>query len=236
MKNIYVHFFTLVLVICFSFLIINYHEVSIYTVYYDANEDGNKGEDSSIGAISKTLEEYNNSDVVGFINIPGVYQSVIVQSLDNDFYLNHAIDKSYDYRGTVFLDYRVDINKSSKLLIYGHSSKYEELEFNFLQNYYSDASYYNKNKYIELITYEGKKRYEVFSVYVEVSDFSYMKTNFYGKSEYLTHINSFKEKSIYSSDVSLDSDDEILILQTCSTHSDYDNYEKKYLLVVARRV
>ena len=32
------------------------------------------------------------------------------------------------------------------------------------------------------------------------------------------------------------SNDEILILQTCSTHKDYHNYQKKYLLIILRRV
>ena len=31
-------------------------------------------------------------------------------------------------------------------------------------------------------------------------------------------------------------DDEILILQTCSTHDDYKDYSQKYLLIIARRV
>lgn len=233
MKNKYIHFFTFILVICFSFLVIYCNELSTYTLFYNDNEEIL---DVDINAISKRLNEYNNSDVVGILNIPGVYSNAIVQTFDNDFYLNHSLDKSYDYRGTVFLDYRVNIDRNSKLLVYGHSSKYEELDFNFLQNYYSDASYYNKNKFIEILTYEGKKRYEIFSVYVEVSDYTYMKTKFNSANEYLTHINKLKDKSIYPSDIKLSGDDDILILQTCSTHSDYDNYEKKYLLVIARRV
>ena len=63
-----------------------------------------------------------------------------------------------------------------------------------------------------------------------------METDFVSDDEYLSHIESLKKKSIYDDDVKLSSDDEILILQTCSTHRDYKNYENKYLLIVSRRV
>ena len=45
-----------------------------------------------------------------------------------------------------------------------------------------------------------------------------------------------KSKSMYDTGVEVTKDDEILILQTCSTHKDYHNYQKKYLLIILRRV
>ena len=36
--------------------------------------------------------------------------------------------------------------------------------------------------------------------------------------------------------IQLKEDDQILILKTCSHHKDYLDYEKKYLLIVSRRI
>ena len=49
-------------------------------------------------------------------------------------------------------------------------------------------------------------------------------------------INKLKNRSIYDEEIELTSNDEILILQTCSSLEKYRNYEKKYLLIILRRV
>ncbi len=56
------------------------------------------------------------------------------------------------------------------------------------------------------------------------------------EEEYLNHLKKLKSKSMYDTGVEVTKDDEILILQTCSTHKDYHNYQKKYLLIILRRV
>lgn len=89
---------------------------------------------------------------------------------------------------------------------------------------------------VDLTTSTTKKRYEIFSVYVEPTDYSYMNINFNSEEEYLNHLKKLKSKSMYDTGVEVTKDDEILILQTCSTHKDYHNYQKKYLLIILRRV
>ena len=54
--------------------------------------------------------------------------------------------------------------------------------------------------------------------------------------EYLNHLEKLKSKSMYDTGIEVTKDDEILILQTCSTNKDYRNYQKKYLLIILRRV
>ena len=112
---------------------------------------------------------------------------------------------------------------------------YNEYNLEGLEKFY-DKSFYDNNKKIELITDTTKKVYEVFSVYVEIIDFSYMNLDFDNDDEYLTHINKLKNRSIYDEEIELTSNDEILILQTCSSLKKYRNYEKKYLLIILRRV
>ncbi len=137
--------------------------------------------------------------------------------------------------GSIYLDYRVDIDSSKKLLIYGHNSSNIDMPFKILEEFY-DKDYYDKHKYIEITTSMTKKKYEIFSVYVETSDFSYMNINFASDEAYFNHLQKLKSKSMYETGVEVSSDDEILILQTCSEHPDYRNYAKKYLLIILRRV
>ena len=62
------------------------------------------------------------------------------------------------------------------------------------------------------------------------------KTDFSTDEEYLKHIQTLKSRSMYDTGVSISKSDETIILQTCSTHKDYSNYSKKYLLIVAKRI
>ena len=186
--------------------------------------------------INKLKIEYNNQDVVGVLEINNSDFIVpILQGDDNDYYLNHDIYGNKNYLGSIYLDYRVDIDTSKKLLIFGHNSYNIDAPFKILENFY-DKDYYDNHKYVEITTSKTKKRYEIFSVYVETDDFSYMRINFYDELDYINHLNKLKSKSIYDTGVELSSNDEILILQTCSYNLKYSDYSKKYLLIILRRI
>ena len=185
----------------------------------------------------KVRNKYNNNDIVGILsNSLDTLNEIVMQSTDNDYYLEHTIYHEYNWRGQTFLDYRNDINNSDKLIIYGHNSNYYNLPFKVLENYYN-KSYYDENKYLYLQTDLNKYKYEIFSVYVEVSDWEYYnKMKFNTKNEYYNHILKLKNKSMYDTNVSVNEDDKILIIQTCSTKKEYSNYENKFLLIIAKRV
>lgn len=186
--------------------------------------------------INNLRKEYNNEDIKGILEIDNTdYIVPVLQGNDNDYYLNHDAYGNRSGMGSIYLDYRVNIDTSKKLLIYGHNSSNIDMPFKILEEFY-DKDYYDNHKYVEITTSTTKKRYEIFSVYVETSDFSYMDVNFASDKDYLEHLTKLKEKSMYDTGVEVTSDDEILILQTCSTHKDYRNYQKKYLLIILRRV
>jgi len=185
--------------------------------------------------VTKLKSEYKNDDVVGTLEILNTnYKVPVVQGIDNDYYLNHLPNKQYSIMGSIFLDYRVDIDTSKKLLIYGHNSSTYNMPFEILENYY-DENYLNNHKYIEIKTTKKVRKYEIFSVFTETSDFSYMTVDFKNTS-YQKHLNNLKNKSIYNINVNLKEDSNILILQTCSTHKDYLKYKKKYLIIVLKEL
>lgn len=200
------------------------------------NNKDNKKSINYDAIINDLKNKYNNEDVVGILEIMNDGNKMpIAQTTNNDYYLNHGLDKKVNDKGSIFLDYRVDIDSSKKLLVYGHSSNNIYTEFNFLQEFY-DKEYYDTHRYLEITTNTTKKRYEIFSVYTETEDFSYMQTDFENESVYFSHLNELKNNSIYDTDIELSETDEILIIQTCSMHSDYAKYQNKYLLIISRRV
>lgn len=208
-----------------------------YYLNMDIERNDNVNNPINYGEIITNIRnEYDNDDIKGILEIENTdYIVPVLQSSDNDFYLNHDAYGNDNYMGAIYLDYRVDIDSSRKLLIYGHNSSNIDMPFKILEEFY-DKDYYDNHKYIDITTSTTKKRYEIFSVYVETSDFSYMNINFSSEDAYLEHLKKLKSKSMYDTGVEVTSSDEVLILQTCSEHKDYRNYQKKYLLIILRRV
>lgn len=228
-----------VITICSMILYIKNNNSNSY--YLNMNIESTDNNDESIPIdygkiISDVREKYNNDDVKGILEIENTdYIVPVMQSNDNDYYLNHDAYGNDNYMGSIYLDYRVSIDSSRKLLIYGHNSSNIDMPFKILEEFY-DKDYYDNHKYVWITTSTAKKKYEIFSIYVETKDFSYMNVNFASDKDYLEHITKLKEKSMYDTGVEVSSEDEVLILQTCSTHKDYSNYQRKYLLIILRRV
>ena len=240
MKKFNKKHFSFIIYFClviFSLIYIIYNKQQSNYLYVDHDISSNAVDSNYYNdIINNARNKYNNNEVVGILEIDNTnYIVPIMQADDNEYYLNHTPDGKQNPIGAVFLDYRVDIDSSKKLLIYGHNSSNIDMPFKILEEFY-DKNYYDNHKYIEITTSKVKKKYEIFSVYVETNDFSYMDITFNSDDEYLKHIEKLKSKSMYDTGLNLNSDDEILILQTCSEHPEYRNYQKKYLLIILRRV
>lgn len=187
--------------------------------------------------LNELKKQYNNDDIVGILTIENTsFNEIVMQSSDNDYYLEHTVYHEENWRGQTFLDYRVDINDSKKIIIYGHNSPNYSLPFEIFENYY-DSNYIKEHRYLYLQTDKELKVYEIFSVYVEVEDWGYYnEMSFINESEYYNHILELKNNSFYNTGIDITKDDEILIIQTCSTHRDYINYENKFLLIIGKKV
>ncbi len=182
-------------------------------------------------------EENDNSEIVGVLSIPGTsIDTPIVKHTDNEYYLDHDVKNEENVGGALYLDYRVDINSGRKNIIYGHNGDEElDLPFSELENYY-DVDFYNEHPYVLLEDVDGVGTYQIFSVFVETHETNYMYLNFKNDASWHEHLNYLKNKSLYDTNVDVDSTDDILILQTCSHNEEYLKYKDRYLLVVAKRV
>lgn len=202
-----------------------------YNEVYEVNANLNESDNE----YSKIKSDYNNDDLVGMIQIEGTdINEPVFQANDNDYYLTHNGHKEDDRLGALYLDYRCSFDTSKKKIIFGHNFVNANTPFKTLENYY-DKDYYINHKHIYLKNDNINQKYEIFSVYVETSDWSYMNESSENKEEWIQELNKMKNNSLYDTEVDVNEDDDILILQTCSTLEKYQKYEDKYLLIIAKK-
>ena len=184
--------------------------------------------------IDNLREYYQNNDIVGKLIIEGTgIDEPILKGSDNSHYLNHNAYGNYQAEGSVYEDYRTNVG-DKKTLIFGHSSPGWDVPFNELEKYY-DKSFYDNHKEIQIITEKGIYIYEIFSVHVETSDFSYMNIHI-DSDTFNEYLKKYQDRSFYKTTASVNDNDQILILQTCSNKSEYQGYNKKFLLVIAKKI
>lgn len=185
-------------------------------------------DESVENVILEYQKQFNNTDIIGEISIPNTNLQVpIAHTSDNEYYLNHLLDKSYNTLGSVFLDYRNDIT-DRKILIYGHNSKIAETEFGFLTNYVNE-DYYNNHSDIYIRTVDSVYHYKIFSVYIAIKDYRHVNLKF-DDAGYREHLNWIKRQALYDTGVSVSNED-ILVIQTC-----YYNPEGSFLIVAAKKI
>lgn len=189
--------------------------------------------EEKINKVLELREKYQNDDIVGNVMVDGTsIDEAVLKYKDNNYYLHHDNYGNYEINGSIFLDHRVNLN-DRKVLIFGHSSIYEDIPFNELEKYYS-YDFYKEHKYITLTTENDEYKYEIFSVYVETSDFTYMNLKI-DDDTYNRYLKDYKRKSLYDTGVGVADLDEVIILQTCSNDNKYHG-KKKYLLVIGKKI
>ena len=183
----------------------------------------------SIADVNVLKDTLKNQDIVGRLYIDKTDIDVpILQYSDNDYYLKHLPDGSYNIWGSVFLDYRNKIT-DKKLIIYGHSSNRVTTEFNSLYEYLN-KDYYNNHSDIYFDTKKGRYHYKIFSVYVASDNYTHVNLNL-NDNNYLKHINYIKNSSLYDTSVIVNSSDDIIILQTC-----HPTIRDAYIIVAGKKI
>ena len=85
-------------------------------------------------AIQSLKQEYQNEDIKAILSIENSdFYYPVVQSTDNDYYLTHNYQKEINALGAIYADYRINLENTNKILIYGHSSTKNQAPFNILQ-------------------------------------------------------------------------------------------------------
>lgn len=162
-----------------------------------------------------------NSDTIGWIRILGTdINYPVVQTTDNNFYLTHSFDKSYNRTGWIFADCTNLNLKNNQLdrntVIYGHNRQNDSM-FGTLSNTLKKEWRNNEeNQYINFSTLNRSMMWQVFSTYIIDSEDYYIKTSFASDMEYTEFLDTIKNRSTYNFNVNISKNDKILTLSTCT--------------------
>lgn len=165
-----------------------------------------------------------NQDVVGWITIDNTKVDYpIVQAEDNDTYLNQNFYHEQTRAGSIFMDYRNDIEDTNNknMIIYGHRMK-DGTMFQQLTKFL-DQSFVDEHTTFTLDTLYGEYDAEVFAVYQTMTDFDYIQTEFPGDASFTQFIEEVKQTSEIKTDVEVKESDNIVTLSTCDYRLDPDN-------------
>ena len=188
------------------------------TINVDENKDG--------------IEKYNidfenlrntNSDTIAWIKVNGTnIEYPVVKTTNNDYYMTHSFDKSYNSAGWVFMDYKDKFDGTdNNMVIYSHNRRDGSM-FGTLKNILTEEWQNNEENFIiPFITENEKQEYQVFSVYKIENEDYYITTNFSTENEFASFIDTIKSRSAKDFNVDVTSDDNILTLSTCADNNKY---------------
>jgi sortase B len=156
-----------------------------------------------------------NANTAGWITLPdSTIDYPVSYADDNDYYLHHLFDGTYNYSGTIFIDYRNAHGFTDKnTVIYGHNmtgSMFSTL------NKYADQEFYDSHKTFTLETPTALYRIDVVAGIQTTGTGNYVKLTFDTTDDFLNYVNSFVQESTFQSGVSVGASDQIVVLSTCS--------------------
>ena len=168
-----------------------------------------------------------NSDVKAWIKIEGTKINYpVVQGSDNDFYLNHMVNKKQNAAGSIFWDYENKTDFSDvNTILYGHHMKNGSM-FAGLQSYDSQ-DYYEVHPTGMLVLPNQKYEIHFVAAYVANVNDNAWQMDFSDQASIDKWINSAIKKSTFKSHYSVKPGDHFVTLSTCS----YEFDDARYILV-----
>lgn len=160
-----------------------------------------------------------NPDIVGWIYIEGTNINYpVVQGTDNNYYLKHLFDGSYNSSGCIFMDAACASDFSDPhSVIYGHHMKNKSM-FSGLMDY-KDQTFYDEHSVALLVTPSAYYKIQFFSGYVSDTWGNAWNLNF-NEYEFISWLNDIQRKSCFTSDYIPTSEDRIVTLSTCTYEFD----------------
>lgn len=239
-----------IIIVCTVILLVG--AVFLAKFFIDKNNDnGDVTQNSTTEPIETTepeprpdYSEYvaQNPETVGWITIPGTnINAPVLQTVDNDYYMNHNFEQESEYRGAIFMDYR---NNSTELdantIIYGHNS-YDGKVFSDLAQY-DDIEFYKEHPMIEFNTLDKYYQWKIYAVFITnqiaSEDNGYVFNFIYPHMEgpnFKGYVEELNKRTLYYTGVDIKDGDRILTLSSCCRNLDLSNYRAKTSIVVVAR-
>lgn len=234
-KKVVFSFLIAVSVLCFATIVF-----IVFNSYI-----GEKNEVVSSSNISSTVSEaplpenpinfeelqQTNSDIYAYIKIPGtVIDYPVVQATyeDDDFYLNHDLNKKYKFAGSIYSEKKNSKNFTDRnTVLYGHNM----LNGTMFQNLHKfrNKEFFEQNQYIYIYTPDHILTYKICAAY-KYDSRHLLNTIDYSDNtvfeDYLNYVKNPTSMMVNKREVDLNLGSKLLTLSTCI--GDEKNY--RYLV------
>lgn len=160
-----------------------------------------------------------NEDVIGWITVDSLDISYpIVRGEDNDEYLHHTFEKTYNFAGSIFMDYSNKPDFSDcHTIIYGHNMKDQSM-FGKLK-FIKEKELYKENPYFWIVTPEGKKRYKMFSAHVTAATGDTYTLFSGADQQFVDYMNKMvMESEVPLGEFAFTAEDKVVTLTTCTSN------------------
>ena len=250
-RNILLLFFSVLLFFSLSYTIYHYYTIwkndkdmkelanwvnDNNTIENTENQEIKNKNEGIIEKLNKLKKE--NNDLIGWLKIEDTnIDYPVVQTNNNNYYVNHNFKKDYSELGTIFLDMDCSITKpTSNFLIYGHRNKSDQM-FETLTKYKKE-DFYKKHKTFEFSTLEEVGEYKIISVFQsqiyyknqDVFKFYFFK-DAKNEEEFNYYIKNIKKLSMYEIEDTAVYGEQLITLTTCDYH-----VEDGRFVVVAKKI
>jgi sortase B len=206
--------------------------INIYKWYKDHNkyekiveeieQHINIDEKTAIPKLTIDFDELEkiNAETVAYLYVKNTKINYpVVKTKDNDYYLDHAFNKTKNQSGWIFMDYRNNLDENDKnIIIYGHN-KINGTMFGTMKDTLKSEWYEDKdNLIIQLHTKDKTYQYQVFSIYRIEAEEYYVKTDF--NDDFQEFVDKLKSRSDVKIDTEIKDTKQILTLSTCIGYGD----------------
>lgn len=166
-----------------------------------------------------------NDEIYAWISIPNanVNYPILQSKTEKSFYLKHNVNKKQSAYGAIYTqDYNSTDFSDYNTVIYGHNMKNGTM-FGSLKRY-RDKTFFEQNEFIEIYMPGRILKYRVFAAYTFDDRHILLSFNFDDptyRQLYLETIYGFKNISNhFREDITVDTDDKIITLSTCTSKDD----------------
>ena len=162
------------------------------------------------------LLSQRSDDVIGWLYLPNTAINYpVVQGYDNDYYLDHCLDGSYNVGGSLFADFTCpDDFSGQNTIIYGHNMR--DGSMFALVDDYTDQAFYDAHPVMYLNTPSQNYRVDFFAGFTTDPESFVYASAFATEGDFTAYLNTVRLYSDFSSSVEVSSTDRIITLSTCT--------------------
>ena len=156
-----------------------------------------------------------NEDTVAWLHMAGALDYPVVQGEDNEFYIRHMFDGTYNWNGSIFMDTRSESDFSGRnTYIYGHNMGNGTMFAVLLK--YSTPGFYEEHRELIVVTPEASYYLQPFSGYTTSTTSGTYRWDFESDEAFASYLQDLYSWSEFTSDVEVTAQDRIVTLSTCS--------------------